>query len=449
MKNFFQYQALIKSSDLALAISSPIGVGPFCGFGSGTINSTSTSITLTPNPASGLSYTKEAIDLIARRYLSKINTDSEEPDVNFGCIARDGTIFTSPDSSIVISNIQGTKGSYNEVFVFAVHTQVEEPVENPVDFVAYWNESSTDFYTMYKKALDPYYPTSLNLRTLDINANDVYESNSFNYNYLENQVKSACSAYNSSRTSWALIGVYGTGTNAMTRTSESFAIVPYFGKYPVELPYNTANHSMIKQSISHIESMMAGLVIDNNSTTVKEYVDYQLSALRKVLEKQISDSLLPVGSIILWEGTEIPDGWAEYTKAAGRVVVGYSAGGIQVNNRYVFTNIGDLYTPSDGTYSITINESNLPRHRHAVGLAKGTCQDNSREGVVPTAYDYRNTSVGGTVGGFASSQGIVGGAVPTSYNQIAGAVNNESGQDSLVIEKLPPSITLRYIIKTE
>ena len=56
--------------------------------------------------------------------------------------------------------IEGNKGVTDDVFLFAVHDEVTEPIENPVNFVAYWSEGNGSLYTLYKKSLNPYYPHS-------------------------------------------------------------------------------------------------------------------------------------------------------------------------------------------------------------------------------------------------------------------------------------------------
>lgn len=38
MKTYFQFESLIKSKDVAEGIACPIGAGPFCGFGSVTVD---------------------------------------------------------------------------------------------------------------------------------------------------------------------------------------------------------------------------------------------------------------------------------------------------------------------------------------------------------------------------------------------------------------------------
>lgn len=47
MKTYFDYEGIIKSKDTAEAIAAPVGIGPFCGFGSATI--VNNAITLLPN----------------------------------------------------------------------------------------------------------------------------------------------------------------------------------------------------------------------------------------------------------------------------------------------------------------------------------------------------------------------------------------------------------------
>ncbi|MER8322217.1 hypothetical protein ABS243_18755, partial [Acinetobacter baumannii] len=98
----------------------------------------------------------------------------------------------SDEQTITIENIQGTQGSTEEVLLFAVHTTISEPVDNPVDFVAYWNESSESFYTLFKKSLDIYYPIAEENRTPDIINNDVYSNYGMTYSNLLEMVESAC-----------------------------------------------------------------------------------------------------------------------------------------------------------------------------------------------------------------------------------------------------------------
>ena len=152
MKTYFKYEGIIKSKEAAEAIAAPSGLGPFCGFGSATINGNK--LVVSPQGVAGSKYANVIKDRIMARYMAKASEDGELPDVNFGCISRDGYVFISDEQTITIENIQGTQGSTEEVLLFAVHTTISEPVDNPVDVVAYWNESSESFDTLFKKSLD-------------------------------------------------------------------------------------------------------------------------------------------------------------------------------------------------------------------------------------------------------------------------------------------------------
>lgn len=163
MKTYFDYEGIIKSKDAAEAIAAPVGIGPFCGFGSATI--VNNAITLLPNGEPTSPAYQAIKDRILSRYMTKAADSGEGPDTNFGCIARDGTIYISDSANISIPNIEGSKGSNEDVIVFAYHTLLEEPVQNPVQFRAFWNESNS-FYSLYKKSVDPLYPTPKDSRNL-------------------------------------------------------------------------------------------------------------------------------------------------------------------------------------------------------------------------------------------------------------------------------------------
>ena len=199
MKTYFKYEGIIKSKEAAEAIAAPSGLGPFCGFGSATINGNK--LVVSPQGVAGSKYANVIKDRIMARYMAKASEDGELPDVNFGCISRDGYVFISDEQTLTIENIQGTQGSTEEVLLFAVHTTISEPVDNPVDFVAYWNESSESFYTLFKKSLDIYYPIAEENRTPDIINNDVYSNYDMTYSNLLEMVESACPYYSNNKTS--------------------------------------------------------------------------------------------------------------------------------------------------------------------------------------------------------------------------------------------------------
>lgn len=448
MKTYFKYEGIIKSKEAAEAIAAPSGLGPFCGFGSATINGNK--LVVSPQGVSGSKFANVIKDGITARYMSKDSEEGELPDINFGCISRDGYIFISDEQTLTIENIQGTQGSTDEVLLFAVHTTISEPVDNPVDFVAYWNESSESFYELYKKSLDIYYPISEENRNPNVLNNDIYSDYSMTLSNLLEMVETACPYYSNNKSSVVLIGIYGKGTDAMTKRNENFAIVPYQGKFQ-EIPYTTATHSMMKESITKVEKMSTGFPVEDengNLLNIKQYIDGQLEALRKEFSDSLNTASLPIGSIILWETDVIPEGWAEYTKASGRIVIGYQAGGIQIGDEMMLQNIGDFYTPTKGNFVIKLKGDDLPRHRHALGVSRGKQDDaNNWVNVRPQSFFNRETGLNGDFGRGTPTKGIQDGAIVVSWNLIGESFLQETSVDTLTIEKLPPTITLRYIQK--
>lgn len=448
MKTYFKYEGIIKSKEAAEAIAAPSGLGPFCGFGSASINGNK--LVVSPQGVSGSKYANIIKDRIMARYMAKASEDGELPDINFGCISRDGYIFISDEQTLTIENIQGTQGSTEEVLLFAVHTTISEPVDNPVDFVAYWNESSESFYDLFKKSTDIYYPILEENRNPNVLTNDSYSDYNMTFSNLLEMVETACPYYSNNKNSVVLIGIYGKGTDAMTKRNENFSIVPYQGKFQ-EIPYTTATHSMMKESIKRTEQNNNGFpVVDEsgNKLNIKQYIDAQLEALRKEFADSLSTANLPIGSIILWESDVIPEGWAEYTKASGRIVIGYQAGGIQIGNEVMLQNVGDYYTPSNGNFVINIKGDDLPKHRHALGVSNGTQDDaNKWQNVRPQSFQNRETGLNGDHGRGTPTKGIQNGAIVVSWNLLGESFINETSVETLTIEKLPPTITLRYIQK--
>lgn len=100
MKTYFKYEGIIKSKEAAEAIAAPSGLGPFCGFGSATINGNK--LVVSPQGVAGSKYANVIKDRIMARYMAKASEDGELPDVNFGCISRDGYVFISDEQTITI-----------------------------------------------------------------------------------------------------------------------------------------------------------------------------------------------------------------------------------------------------------------------------------------------------------------------------------------------------------
>ena len=279
MKNYFEYNSHISSIELAQAIASPIAPGPFAGFSSAKIIEVSGEdpiLRVSSKPSltmEGQCNYLESIDNIVRRNISKLNTGSgiSSSYINFGCIARDGSIHTSDQDTLEVT-IQGEKGLLNEVLLFAKHIPVTEKIENPITFIAEWNtNTSISFYDLYKKALDPTYSSNQDI-------SDPTKDTGLTYDYLNNQLKVVSQTYSNQENALVFIGAYGIGINRDYNTPEKFALVPYFSKFPIELNYNTHIHSLLFKSISYLQKV---------SKSVEKFL----------------------GTIEMWAGKELPNNY--------------------------------------------------------------------------------------------------------------------------------------------
>lgn len=474
---YFNYGSRISSKRLGEAIAVPTGIGPFCGFGSAEINSTNNEIILKPGPigsASGiqtntqLEYTKSAgIDRLTSRKISTSSDANEDSFIiNFGCITPDGTIFRSGEAEITLG-IQGTKGSLNEVLVFAKHKHISEPVENLVDFVAYWNNSGESFFNFYKSFEDIYYPLSIDERRAKV-SNDPVLQDKFSYDKLFSMATSAVRDFGNNIKEWCLIGVYGTGNNQIAdgRAQEYFSLVPYSGRVQ-EINYNTAIHSYFKESLRRAENYLAYEYLEEEEkkygqsfSNIVEYVEFLINQRVTSLENKIEEAILPVGSIILTDSAVTPKGWEPYTKAQGRVVVGFIEGGVEIDTynegkTRILSSLGEIWDPavSDQKYTIRITRSDLPKHIHGIGL-KGGRQENSSDVYSCCVVNYAERSTG-IQGSFPDSKynpinnvregGVVSGINTTSLDD----PNAEGNREDIRIAKLPPAVTLRYIRKVQ
>lgn len=455
MKTYFNYNQVISSKEASEAIAMVKGNGPIIGFGSATIESGSNTISIKPLPKVNDPMYSLMLGKKDRWNIIKGNESSELPQTNFAGITRDGYVFASDDEELII-NIQGSKGLYDEVLVFAYHTPVSDPIENPVTFMAFWSESNISFFELYQKSIDPYYPLKTNVREINFN-NNSGQGKDINYENLIDSVKNACTYYLENSGTLVLMGIYGTGSNAVTgATNEPFALVPYEGEFPNHMYYNIGIHNSLKQSIGRLESIVGANTSTSQEgiTTISDLM-YQLKQeIMKEVREEIMLATLPIGSIILWQGDTIPEGWAEFTEAAGRVVVGFQTGGINVPNdvtgtgvNAVMTSVGSLYNPIDGDYSSPLTYKDLPSHRHGIGVSLGG-QDNSSDAdkTVAQNWSQRDTGLNGSWGYSGSTEAIKSGGLYTSMNFVNDA-QAESGTTQWNAIKLPKAITLRYIIK--
>lgn len=347
MKTYFDYEGIIKSKDAAEAIAAPIGIGPFCGFGSAVI--TNNAITISPNGEPTSPAYLAMKDRIVARYMTKASDSGEGPEVNFGCIARDGMIFISDAATISIPNIEGSKGSNEDVIVFAYHTPLEEPVQNPVQFRAFWNESNS-FYSLYKKSVDPLYPSAKESRNLSkIN---VLEDTELTYESLANRAMASVAQGLVDKSSMVLVGIYGQGINSMDNTVEKYSIVPYGGRFPQPVEYNTAIHGMQQSNVETLLRLLQGFP----NFDIKAYIDEKLG--------NMEGSNIPRGLIAMWNGLQVPNGWAlcngqivddlQTPDLSGKFVVGWQSGNEDYN----------LIGNTGGQDKVTLTTPEIPSHVH-------------------------------------------------------------------------------------
>ena len=473
---YFNYGDKIRSRRIAEAIGIPSGVGPICGFGSAKVQNDT--LLVYPyalgdsNSASEIEEDRDPLRFITR---GKVNSryipgeDVTQP--MYALIARDGTLWrsTTENNNCISVPISGT--SSNEVLLFAVHSPITEAVDNPVTFKAFYNNSGVDFYKIYKEASNIYWPKTdedLIGNITSVDEDDPFLTSKSTFNFLEDKAKSAIPEFNSNINAWVLIGIYGEGYNEPTQKMEKFSIVPYQGQGISELPYSYGIHNFLVKAINRIETFLfKGLPLKADNTrfqSLYEYIEYQSSRYTTDLSKELSDlknlveqNILQPGSIILWDGDQVPDGWEDYSVAAGRVVIGYAGtSGINTAQGMMLTRPGDVYNPKtdNGQYIFTIKGTDLPKHYHAIGFSDIELKDNAGTGdnAIPTNFSNRNSNINGTWEPKRNrNTQYTNGAIRTSLNlnstSNSGAIT-ETPKETLEIDKLIPAITLRYIRKS-
>lgn len=473
---YFNYGDKIRSRRIAEAIGIPSGVGPICGFGSAKVQNDT--LLVYPyalgdsNSASEIEEDRDPLRFITR---GKVNSryipgeDVTQP--MYALIARDGTLWrsTTENNNCISVPISGT--SSKEVLLFAVHSPITEAVDNPVTFKAFYNNSGVDFYKIYKEASNIYWPKTdedLIGNITSVDEDDPFLTSKSTFNFLEDKAKSAIPEFNSNINAWVLIGIYGEGYNEPTQKMEKFSIVPYQGQGISELPYSYGIHNFLVKAINRIETFLfKGLPLKADNTrfqSLYEYIEHQSSRYTTDLSKELSDlknlveqNILQPGSIILWDGDQVPDGWEDYSVAAGRVVIGYAGtSGINTAQGMMLTRPGDVYNPKadNGQYIFTIKGTDLPKHYHAIGFSDIELKDNAGTGdnAIPTNFSNRNTNINGTWEPKRNrNTQYTNGAIRTSLNlnstSGSGAIT-ETPKETLEIDKLIPAITLRYIRKS-
>lgn len=473
---YFNYGDKISSRRLAEAIGTPCGVGPICGFGSAKVQNDKLLVyPYALGDSNSASETEEDRDPLRFIVRGKINSryipgeDVTQP--VYALIARDGTIWrsTTESANCITVPITGTKS--NEVLLFAVHSPITEAVDNPITFKAFYNNSAVDFYKIYKEAGNIYWPKtdeSLLGTITSVDESDPFLTSKSTFNFIEGQAKAAVSEFNDNINAWVLIGIYGEGYNEQTQKMEKFSIVPYQGQGIGELPYSYGIHNFLIKALNRVETFLfknlpskdsgdkytslAELIEDMSLRKVKDLTD-ELAELKEMVEQNI----LQPGSIILWDGDQVPDGWEDYSIAAGRVVIGYAGtSGIQTRQGVSLTRIKDTYNPmsNEGIYETTVKGEQLPKHYHAMGFIGREIDDNSKSGdnAYLTNFGSRDSKINGQwESKHNGGTNYTYGALRTSLNLTTVTESGnitESSVDVLHIDKMIPAITLRYIRKS-
>ena len=412
-KTYFGFQSQLKSKELTEAIALQHGPGPLFGYAGFSLNGPV--ITLTPLPDNGDTELKEFRDhfskLVNDRMASrKVMVQAFDGATgNFGIITKDGYIEVNNANQIDIT-ISNTQSTNSEVIVIARHNYSEDVnIEMPVIYEAYWNQSITPFFKLYKKAIDFNYPTPLAAREiegLDINQGPQDDSQ-LSYNYLSSTALAATGVDLNNLADCTLVGIYGTGNDAVSETGalQKFIILPYDGKFPMELTYSWPDVNFNKDLLRYLYKVFDGM----GSMTFAQYLRKLLSESDK--EKEVVSVAVPVGTIIMWYGSTstIPYGWEICDGTAsvhnpsimkpnlmGRFPVGLSTEDSNYNKPGV----------TGGNNQVTLEINNIPQHNHVY-----TADDNSEgkfasvETGFPQVYQGASEAVTGTAGS-SGNQGV-------------------------------------------
>lgn len=380
MKTYFQYLGQMSSKGLGEAISLIQGYGPLSGFGGHSILDNTLTITSTPQ-------NKDSKDL---KFYNKFNTlindriqrrslifQDQSNSAGFSCVTKDGYIWVSDQTSISLP-IEGIQGVTKDVIVVAVHSPIYDAVENPVEFRAFWSQGKESFYNLYKRSIDPGYPLSFASR--DFNQTNPSNIGDLDFSSLEKQVMTVLPDGVYSENRMTLIGVYGQGNDVLNNNAlENYRIIPYESKFPMELEYNTGERAYIQNNLSKVRDLTQGVPSDYSSIVdyLKNYIKSQLSGLTIKDSGEVvppTVKALPKGTIVMWYGTVIPEGWelcdGEHSVHDPHMVKPNLCGRFPVGEKAqsVFSPTGTIGGNDNG--QVTITESNLPIHKHTyVGVA--------------------------------------------------------------------------------
>lgn len=225
-RTLFDFEAKLRSGDLNLLASIRGGVGAVNGFNKGSIEGTNLVLTSDhPNYLVQPSY-GEGDDI---------------PIIYHSCIARDGSIYINSNEVIEVKPIKGTKAKLNEVFLFATHQPISEPVVNPIILEAYWNNTNVSLSTIYNKYAKLSTVEELLTSTINTELNTILSNLSY---------------YNAN--SMVLVGIYGTAATAAGSDPVNFSL-PVYGSFPTVIPKSDAIfrllNNLVNQQVKNSEDI--------------------------------------------------------------------------------------------------------------------------------------------------------------------------------------------------
>ena len=257
----------------------------------------------------------------------------------------------------------------------------------------------------------------------------------------------------------------------------------HIADYIDQLPSGDVPFANNAGTVAGIIKKGTGLKINDKTHVMSVDIDYikqQISSSMQGATKDfvytLIDKVLPVGSIILWDGTEaIPNGWAVYTAAQGRYIIGASTNGIGiieegVQNVLITTNkFKTAYNPNSpetaGAAYVQLQSQNLPAHQHLMSVVKTKIGDNAFGSIAPVSWGHGYIDNNGAIfHGKApaittpSSAGIypvtdknTNPKAVTGPNTASNSIANtamgavESQNHNVYISTIPPTIALHYI----
>jgi microcystin-dependent protein len=194
-----------------------------------------------------------------------------------------------------------------------------------------------------------------------------------------------------------------------------------------------------KTSSKRIIEGMADVALHTHEVPMHTHGDTQnldeIKTKQEDLQQQINASKVPAGTIVMWSGSNIPNGWAicdgenGTPDLRGKFIVGLNTEDASHN----------AVGKTGGAATIVLNENQLPKHKHMIEKAP---------------IDDRNF----TDGSDKQALGLVGDKHSSDENKGSGGANSSSDPtkrgrwssevgDNQPIENRPPFYTLAYIMK--